>query len=146
MIITLKAFRDLGRCSYGTLREVFDTEKDVIYDNDKKVEVTCVEDLFPYLWQSAGISGHTPKGPFAYFHGGGTHWHSDFDSSVARYAIDLEKLQKKIDKLEECEKKYRLIEDFKSLNTHRDNLIKIIKTSDEEMAELQKALIMENQK
>ena len=47
MIITLKNFNDLGRYSYATLKEIFDTEKDEIFDNDKKVEINSVVDLFP---------------------------------------------------------------------------------------------------
>ena len=31
MIFTLDSFNDLGRCSFGTLKEKFDTEKDIIY-------------------------------------------------------------------------------------------------------------------
>ena len=145
MIITLKAFRDLGRCSYGTLRETFDTERDVIYDNDKKVEITKVEDLFPYLWQAAGISGHTPDGTFAHFHGGDTHWHRDFDPSVKRCDGEIKKLKKKIAKSNEPakrEKWCRLLDDETS---HRDHLLELMRHDDEEMAKLQKLLISENQ-
>ena len=62
MKIKLSSFRDLGKCSYATLMDEFDTEKNHIYllDNSEsyakqfleqlEVKITSVEDLFPYLW------------------------------------------------------------------------------------------------
>lgn len=144
MIITLKAFRDLGRCSYGTLKETFDTERDVIYCNDEKVEVTCVEDLFPFLWQAPGVSGHTPEGTFARFHGTGTHWNWDFNPSIVRYKDDEIKLEKHILKEQNLKKREKLHEKLLRIQGHRLKLEGIIKRNDEEMEEIQKKLIKEN--
>lgn len=144
MIITLKSFKDLGRCSYGTLLDEFDTEKDIIRLNGKKVEITKIEDLFPFLWQTAGISGHSPSGSFAEFHSHTTHWHSDYDESVIRCDKEIEKLEKKIAKKPDShlvEKWKRNIENEKK---HRDNLIRIMKDCDAEMEELKMKLIEEN--
>lgn len=50
MVFDLRSFNDLGKCSFGTMLSYFDTEKDEIYLNDDKIEITKIEDLFPYLW------------------------------------------------------------------------------------------------
>ena len=146
MIITLKAFRDLGRCSYGTLKEAFDTERDVIYCNDEKVEVTRVEDLFPFLWQAPGVSGHTPEGTFARFHRTGAHWNWDFNPSIARCKYDERKLEKHILKEQNLKKREKLQEKLLSIQEHRLRLENIIERNDEEMEEIQKKLIKENSK
>ena len=140
MIITLKAFRDLGRCSYGTLKETFDTERDVIYYNDEKVEVTCVEDLFPFLWQAPGVACHTPEGTVAHFHGTGTHWNWDYSPSITRCKYDESKLEKRISKEKNLKKQEKLYEKLLLVQEHRGRLEDIIKRNDEEMEEIQKKL------
>lgn len=146
MIITLKAFRDLGRCSYGTLKETFDTERDVIYYNDEKVEVTCVEDLFPFLWQAPGVAGHTPEGTFAHFHGTGAHWDWDFSPSITRCKYDERKLEKCISKEKNLKKLEKLHEKLLRIQNDRVKLEDIIKRNDEEMEKIQQKLIKENSK
>lgn len=146
MIITLKAFRDLGRCSYGTLKEIFDTERDIIYHNDEKVEVTCVEDLFPFLWQAPSVSGHTPEGTFAHFHGTGAHWDWDFNPSIVRCKYDERKLEKLISKERNLKKREKLYEKLLCIQNNRVKLENIIKHNNEEMEEIQKKLIKENSK
>ena len=144
MIFTLKSFRDLGRCSYGTLKETFDTEKDVIYDFNTKVEITCVEDLFPYLWQAPGISGHTPKDSYAHFNGANTHWHEDFDGSIRRCDVDVKKLEKKIDKTRNENQIAKYKAEIDDLLKHKARLIEIVNDSDAEMEELKQQLVEEN--
>lgn len=146
MIITLKAFRDLGRCSYGTLKETFDTERDIIYYNNEKVEVTCVEDLFPFLWQAPGVAGHTPEGSFAHFYGTGAHWDFDFNPSIARCKWDERHLEKRISKEKNLKKQGKLHEKLVQVIDHRVKLENIIKRNDEEMEKIQKKLIKENSK
>ena len=87
MIFTLKSYNDLGRCSYATLKETFDTEKDEILLNGNKVEIKKIEDLFPFLWTSAGIAVHTEGKSRSQFFSTGTHWHHDFDESIAKQVI-----------------------------------------------------------
>lgn len=146
MIITLKAFRDLGRCSYGTLKETFDTERDVIYYNNEKVEVTCVEDLFPFLWQAPGVACHTPEGTTAHFHRTGAHWDFDFNPSIARCKYDERQLEKRISKEKNLKKQEKLYEKLLSIENHRVKLENIIKRNDEEMEKIQRKLIKENSK
>lgn len=56
MIFDLKSYRDLGHFSLGTSLKKFDTKSISIYLNDKKVRIKKVEDLFPFLWNSPGMS------------------------------------------------------------------------------------------
>lgn len=56
MIFDLKSYRDLGHYSLGTEHEKFDTKSISIYLNYKKVRIRKVEDLFPFIWNSAGMS------------------------------------------------------------------------------------------
>lgn len=62
MKFSLKSFNDLGKCSYGTLLEEFDTETDRIkkFKNfttfeTEDVEINSLEDLMPYLWAIPGV-------------------------------------------------------------------------------------------
>ena len=137
-------YRDLGRCSYGTLKETFDTEKDVIYDFNTKVEITCIEDLFPYLWQAPGISGHTPKGTYAYFQGANTHWHEDYDGSIRRCDVEVGRLKKKIDKTRNQEQIAKYNAEIDEILKHKARLIEIVNDSDAEMEELKQQLVEEN--
>jgi hypothetical protein len=56
MIFDLKSYSDLGHFSLGTSLEKFDTKSITIYLNRKKVRIKKVEDLFPFLWNSPGMS------------------------------------------------------------------------------------------
>ena len=154
MKFTLKAYNDLGRCSYGTLREEFDTEKDTIMLNDYKIEVNKIEDLFPFLWQHEGVGCHSEGKSLAVFHDHGTHWHQDFDESIKRYDDEIKNLMKKLDRvkakdnetLEESGKAYKLTLDIGDRIERRNRLEKMLKELDEEMEEQKKLLIEENRK
>ena len=144
MKFTLKAYNDLGRCSYGTLMDEFDTEKDEIFDNDKKVKVRTVEDLFPYLWQTPGVAFHSEGKHVADFCGTGTHWHHDFDDSILGYEKDIRKLEKKVDKATDPKKKARYQENLDWTIHHVQSLKDMLKRLDTEMEEQKKQLIEEN--
>lgn len=144
MIFTLKSFRDLGRCSYGTLKETFDTEKDIIYDFNTKVEIVQIEDLFDYLWQAPGVSGHNSKGTFAYFNGANTHWHQDYDKSIRQADIEVNKLKKKIDKTRNQEQIDKYNEQINGILEHKQRLVTMLNNLDEEMEELKQKLVDEN--
>ena len=124
MIFTLKNYNDLGRCSYGTLMDSFDTEKDEIFVNGKKVEIRSVSDLFPYLWQSAGSGSHIDGMTTAHFFGPGTHWHRDYDERIKEHRKKAEKLEKMIQHtVAECDadkyvkKYYSEVESYQNLES-----------------------------
>ena len=146
MIFTLKSYNDLGRCSYATLKDVFDTDKDEIFLNEKKVEIKSIEDLFPFLWQSPGIAFHSDGKSKAYFHSTGTHWHHDYDNSIVNCENEIKKLQKKLEKNPDSKSAKRWTESIKFENDHKASLINIQKRLDEELEEQKKELIKENMK
>ncbi len=146
MKITLKSYSDLGRCSLGTLLEVFDTDTFDLYDYDKPVKVRSVEDLFPYLWRNAGVSGHANGRLFAYFYGTDTtHWHQDFDKSVKNYKLDLLKLKKKLAKAEKPSLVAKYEREIQWDEERIESLTKMLARLDEEMEEQKLKLIEENQ-
>lgn len=144
MIFTLKAYRDLGRCSYGTLRETFDTDTDEIYLNSSKIEVRKIEDLFPFLWQSPGISGRIGESSFALFQDRVTHWHRYFDESIEREDRSIENLKKKIGRSDAPKKIEKLKVTMNSHIQHRDALKRICEESDRDMEDQKRLLIEEN--
>ena len=146
MIFTLKSYNDLGRCSYATLKDIFDTDKDEIFLDCKKVEIKTIEDLFPFLWQSPGIAFNSGGKSKSYFNSTGTHWHHDYDASIINCKNEIKKLQKKIEKNPESKSVARWTENIKFENDHMTSLINIQKRFDKEMEEQKKELIKENTK
>ena len=146
MIFTLKSYNDLGRCSYATLKDIFDTDKDEIFLDCKKVEIKTIEDLFPFLWQSPGMAFHSDGKSKSYFNSTGTHWHHDYDTSIVNCKNEIKKLQQKIEKNPESKSVTRWTENIKFENDHMTSLINIQKRLDEEMEEQKKKLIKENTK
>lgn len=146
MQFTLKAFNDLGRCSYGTTRDVFDTEKDTIYDNDKAVKISSVEDLFPYLWQNPGASGWSNGKSFAYFGSAGTHWHRDFDRSIRDNEKEISSLKKKAYAAKTTKSKEEYTAMMNDLEHHNDSLRRMCERLDSEMEHQKLELIRENAK
>ena len=143
-VITLKNYNDLGRCSYGTLKDKFDSEKDKIYFKGKLVKINKVDDLFPFLWQQPGVSGHCDGESTANFNSEGTHWHQDFDDaiieSVNRQSAPKKKISKTIDKKKKAKYKTELADEIK----HGNSLCDMVKRLDAEMEEQKKLLRKEN--
>lgn len=144
MIFTLKSYSDLGRCSYGTLMDEFDTDNNTIFSNGTEVKINSIEDLFPYLWETAGISVHDGKKRISYFSGPGTHWHHDFDESIKRYEKHIVQMRKKIAK----DPDNRLAGKWKNTleweEKHVANLKEMLSRYDEMMEGQKKLLIEEN--
>lgn len=144
MIFTLKNYSDLGRCSYGTLRDFVDTEMDEIYLNGKKVDIKTVEDLFPFLWQNPGVGGHSCGGSTASFSHTGTHWHDDFDESIADAETKIEKYTKKISKNPDSHLVPKWKKEITYETDRKESLSRLVKNLDNEMEEQKKKLIEEN--
>ena len=146
MKFTLKAYRDLGRCSFGTLRESFDTDTEVIFLDGKEITISKIEDLFPFLWQHPGCYSGADGKTVSHFWSTGTHWHHDYDASIQRNNLEIEKLKKKADKATDPDKKAKYTESIKTLVAHNDGLRKLLIRLDEEMEHQKTALIQENKK
>ena len=140
MIFTLKSYNDLGRCSYATLKETFDTEKDEILLNGNKVEIKKIEDLFPFLWTSAGIAVHTDGKSRSQFFSTGTHWHD----SIAKQEKYVKRRSRVVEKMKDGPKKEQAQKDLAFTIQHIESLKRICKRCDAEMEELKQKLIEEN--
>lgn len=144
MIFTLKSYNDLGRCSYATLKETFDTEKDEIILNNSKVEIKKIEDLFPFLWTSAGIAVHSDGKSSSQFFSTGTYWHHDFDESIAKQEKYVKRRSRVVEKMKDGPKKEKAQKDLAYIVQHIETLKCICKRRDKEMEELKQKLIEEN--
>ncbi|WP_405325694.1 hypothetical protein [Fibrobacter sp.] len=144
MKFTLKSYRDLGRCSMGTLLDEFDTEKDKVIENGKEVPIRSVEDLFPYLWQSPGIAFHSEGKNVSEFWCKGTHWHHDFDGCIPAYEKQIKRLEKKVEKATDPKKKEHYQNELSFCKEQIVHLKAMIERMDNEMEQLKKKLIKEN--
>ncbi len=153
MVFTLNCFNDLGRCAYGTLKESIDTEKDIIYLKGNKVEINCLEDLFPFLWQASAMEGSCidsntkVRTSTAHFYSVKPWWHNDYDPSIIDCDKEIEKLTKKIAK--GGAKDYtveRWRQNLKYAEERKDSLKEIIARLDAELEEQKLKLIEENKK
>ena len=146
MIFSLKHYNDLGRCSFGTLRETVDTEKDEIYLGDKKVEIKNIEDLFPFLWQSPGCWTRNGDHTISKFSVEGTHWHLDFNPSLKRELANVARLEKKIAKEKIPARVGRYRQDIEWSNKHIESICRLLEWHDSMLEEQKKELIEENRK
>ena len=80
----------------------------------------------------------------SYFHSTGTHWHHDYDKSIARCENDIKKLQGKLKKDPNSKRASKWIDEIKAESEHMQSLIHIQERLDKEMLEQQKELIKEN--
>ena len=78
MKIDLKSYRDLGKCAYATLKEIFDTDTDRIFvmingtgldtSDFAEVKISSVDDLIPFLWSIPFLSSaDKSEGTRSYF-------------------------------------------------------------------------------
>lgn len=144
MIYSLKNYRDLGRCSLGTLREVWDTEKDEIYLDGKKVEINRIEDLFPFLWQPAGSWCRNGDCTVSNFSSEGTHWHHDYDPSIARSEESAGRYRERSEKAKSDSARQNYRKRMESELEHAGALRQMVDRLDTEMRTQQAALIAEN--
>lgn len=146
MIYSLKNYRDLGRCSLGTLRDAWDTEKDEIYLDGKKVEINRIEDLFPFLWQPAGSWTRSGDHTVSNFGREGTHWHHDYDGSIEKCDADIAKYEKKLaaGKFSTDRAMLKCRQNLDYTRERRDGLVRLQERLDIEMRAQMKALIAEN--
>ena len=144
MIFSLRNYRDLGRCSLGTLRDVWDTDKDEIYLQGKKVEINRIEDLFPFLWQPAGSWCRNGDHTVSNFGSEGTHWHHDYDKSVERCERNAGRYRAKMEKAKSDSARENHRKRMESELEHAGSIRRMVERLDIEMRTQQAALIAEN--
>ena len=146
MIFDLHSFRDLGRCSYATLKPTFDTEKDHIYLGAEEVTISRVEDLFPFLWRPVGSSSRNGDVTHAHFSrlSPDSHWHSDYDPSIARDEAEAAKLGKKLAKDPGNRNAARWKANLEYYRTTADGLRKLAARLDEERKGIEQQITRDN--
>ena len=146
MIFSLKNYHDLGRCSFGTLRDSVDTDKEDIFLAGRKVEIRSIEDLFPFLWQPAGSWSRSGDHTVSSFVREGTHWHHDYDDSIEKCDADIAKYEKKLaaGKFSTDRAMLKCRQNLDYTRERRDGLVRIQERLDTEMRAQMQALIAEN--
>lgn len=144
MIIKLDGYSDLGKCSFGTLLDDYDTDDNLIYLDHKEVKIEKVEDLFPFLWQSSGISTKDGNITKSYFWQEGTWWHHSYDGSLWKYDKKILYYMKKLKKETNLRKKEDIVLNIKTLMDKLNNLSWFLLKNDERMEEIKQKLIEAN--
>lgn len=144
MKISLNGFSDCGKCSFGTLLDDYDTDDNLIYLNNKEVKIEKVEDLFPFLWQHAGISTKDGNITKSYFCQEGTWWHHLYDGSIWKYDKKILYYMKKLKKETNLRKKEDIVLNIKTLMDKLNNLSWFLLKNDERMEEIKQKLIEAN--
>ena len=144
MKINLNSFSDCGKCSFGTLLDYYDTDDNLIYLDHKEVKIEKVEDLFPFLWQHAGISTKDGNITKSYFTNEGTWWHHLYDGSIWKYDKKILYYMKKLKKETNLRKKEDIVLNIKNLINSLNNLLNFISYNDIRMEEIKQKLIEVN--
>lgn len=144
MKINLFGFSDCGKCSFGTLLDYYDTDDNLIYLDHKEVKIEKVEDLFPFLWQHAGISTKDGNITKSYFTNEGTWWHHLYDGSIWKYDKKILYYMKKLKKETNLRKKEDIVLNIKNLINSLNNLLNFISYNDIRMEEIKQKLIEVN--
>lgn len=144
MKISLNGFSDCGKCSFGTLLDDYDTDDNLIYLDHKEVKIEKVEDLFPFLWQHAGISTKDGNITKSYFLEEGTWWHHLYDGSLWKYDKKILYYMKKLKKETNLRKKEDIVLNIKTLMNDLNNLSWFLLKNDERMEEIKQKLIEAN--
>lgn len=144
MKINLFGFSDCGKCSFGTLLDYYDTDNNLIYLDHKEVKIEKVEDLFPFLWQHAGISTKDGNITKSYFTNEGTWWHHLYDGSIWKYDKKILYYMKKLKKETNLRKKEDIVLNIKNLINSLNNLLNFISYNDIRMEEIKQKLIEVN--
>lgn len=117
MIFKVKNFNDLGKCSFGTLLEKFNTNKDHIYIaartfNDMstfseafvEVKINNIDDLSKFLWCIPFVSTNNNY----FFTSTNEWWKLEFNECIERNKTDIEKYTKSLEKTKDVKRKDKL--------------------------------------
>lgn len=144
MIIKLDGYSDLGKCSFGTLLDDFDTELHDIYLNGKYIEIKKVEDLFPFLWQHAGVSTRNGDREISHFSDEGTWWHQIYGCGIKKSDKRIQYYLRKLKKEKDLKNQEKIIKQIKSELAYINNIFNYITVNDERMEEIKQKLIEVN--
>ena len=144
MVIKLDGYSDLGKCSYGTLLNDFDTELHDIYLNGQYVKIEKVEDLFPFLWQHSGVSVHNGDKEISHFSEKGTWWRQLYEGGIKRSDKRVHYYLSKLRKEKDIRKQEPIVAKIKSELAQINFIFNYITILDERMEENKQKLIEVN--
>jgi hypothetical protein len=145
MKFSLKSYRDCGKCAYATLMDEFDSEKDEIRLNGKKVEINSLDDLFPFLWNIPGVGCHdnVKHTSVSDFYSTGTWWEHRYGESIEECEKEIDKLEKRLKKAADS-RKPKIMEQLAYERERVETLRRIIRRHNEEMEEQKEAIRADN--
>lgn len=144
MFIKLDGYNDLGKCSFGTLLDDFDTELHDIYLDGKYIEIKKVEDLFPFLWQHSGISVRNGDKEVSHFSKEGTWWRHQYEGGIKKSDKRILFYMRKLRKEKDLKKQEKIIKQIKSELSYINSIFSYITVNDERMEEIKQKLIEVN--
>ena len=145
MKVSLKGYSDLGKCAYATPMDEFDSEKDEIRLDGKKVEINTIDDLFQFLWNIPGIASHdnVKHTSVSDFYSTGTWWEHRYGKGIENGKQEISKLEKRLKRAADS-RKPKILQQIESEREHIESLERIIKRLDEEMEERKEAIRHDN--
>ena len=145
MKVSLKGYSDLGKCAYATLMDEFDSEKDEIRLNGKKVEIKTIGDLFPFLWNIPGIASHdnVKHTSVSDFYSTGTWWEHRYGKGIENGKQEISKLEKRLKRAADS-RKPKILQQIESEREHIESLERIIKRLNDEMEERKEKIRHDN--
>lgn len=145
MKVSLKSYSDLGKCAYATLMDEFDSDKDEIRLNGKKVEINTIDDLFPFLWNIPGIASHdnVKRTSVSDFYSTGTWWERRYGEGIENGKQKISKLEKRLKRATDS-RKPKILHQIESEREHIESLERIIKRLNEEMEERKELIRHDN--
>ena len=145
MKVSLKGYSDLGKCAYATPMDEFDSEKDEIRLDGKKVEINTIDDLFQFLWNIPGIASHdnVKHTSVSDFYSTGTWWEHLYGEYIENGKQDISNLEMRLKRAADS-RKPKILQQIESEREHIESLERIIKRLDEEMEERKEAIRHDN--
>ena len=145
MKVSLKGYSDLGKCAYATLMDEFDSEKDEIRLDGKKVEIKTIDDLFPFLWNIPGIASHdnVKHTSVSDFYSTGTWWEHRYGEYIENGKRDISNLEMRLKRAADS-RKPKILQQIESEREHIESLERIIKCLNEEMEERKEMIRHDN--
>ena len=145
MKVSLKGYSDLGKCAYATLMDEFDSEKDEIRLDGKKVEIKTIDDLFQFLWNIPGIASHdnVKHTSVSDFYSTGTWWEHLYGEYIENGKQDISNLEMRLKRAADS-RKPKILYQIESEREHIESLERIIKCLNEEMEERKEMIRHDN--
>jgi hypothetical protein len=145
MKVKLSTYNDIGKCAYGTLMDEFDSDRDIIRLDGKRVEINTLDDLFQFLWNIPGIASHDNVNHTSEsdFHSTGTWWEHLYGESIKLHEKKIHKLEKRLANAAET-RKPKLQQHLESEQESIKSLKRLINGLNEEMEKHKEMIRHEN--